>query len=225
MTHQHPKNGKPISEKPTTSPTVTGSRYDDKKSPGVLFSPGVAPFSINGSLPWLGAWSRRWFSLFFCVCVEAYIPPVQGGEAWHLFVIFFRMECHRPDLCGCFFVESLRHWRNYTLSFFVGKTMVSFFKSATNLLAKEKCNFEVESSCDIYWLTRIKTYEYGLRRCVSKKTFYFHRFFKPIQKLAFSSIQRFLGRCELSRISKRCFWGWWRWCRRCFPAGSGKTWF
>lgn len=101
------------------------------KNPRVMFFPGVAPFSINGSLPWLGADGN--FCVFF-VCVESTLHSASARRRGVTFVCyFFCKECHRPDLCGCFFVESLRYWRNYTLSFLIGiiflgvKTTVSFF--------------------------------------------------------------------------------------------------
>ena len=139
-----------------------GPLRPDKKSPGVLFFPGVAPFSINGSLPWLGADGE---TLFF-LCVEPFIPASARRRDTCCF--FFQGVSQARSL-WMFFVESLRYWRNYTPlylfldwdHFFGGKNDgFLFFKSATNLLV----------------VPRIKTYEYGLRQCVSK-FFYLHRFF------------------------------------------------
>ena len=137
--------------------------YDPTKNiPGVLFFPGVAPFSINGSLPWLGADGE---TLFF-LCVEPFIPASARRRDT---CCFFSKECHRPDLCGCFLlslwgIEEITHlFTSFLIGiiFLVVKTMVSCFLSLQQIflwsLESRPMNMVCVSVC--------------------QKFFYLHRFF------------------------------------------------
>ena len=93
------------------------------------------------------------------------------------------------------------------ISFLVGKKRMFLKEQGVKSPCKGNAIFEVESSCHaIYtcWHTRFW----------SLKSRPFHPFHVAFTE-SWTKIQRFSCVVSCQIVVSGCFWGWWRWCRRC----------
>ena len=152
------------------------------------------------------------FVVFFVCVLKPSFPPVQGGVT---LVCFFFQGVSQARSLWMFFVESLRHWRNYTpLSwlgsfFLVVKTRVSFFSLQQIFLQKKNAILKWKvRAIDTCWNNIFLSLESRpmnmlcLGVCV-KKRFTFTDFLKPIQKLAFAKKNMALNKHP--EIFRLCF--------------------